>query len=371
MKIGFVADDTLDKPDGVQQYILAVGKWLREQGHEVHYLVGQSSRVDVPNVHSLSKNVAVTFNGNRLSIPLPAPRKAIRELLAKEQFDVLHVQTPHSPFLAQRVVCAASDKTKIIATFHILPHNRITAWLNRLLAVWLRPSLRRIDQLIAVSSAAKDFAEKIYGLPAQVIPNAIDLQPFLAATPNADVSKIPTILYLNRLEPRKGCLYLLQAVDQVVHTLGYKPKFQVVICGKGSQAQILKDYVAAHKLEAVVRFTGFLAEAAKPSYIAASDIAVYPSTGGESFGIVLLEGLAACHGVVLGGDNPGYSTVLAPFPAQLFDPKDTPAFAKLLVKHLDNPNARTKIAEKQRQYAQSFDVAVVGQKLLAVYMSSS
>src|SRR5487761_1271885 len=98
LKIGLVVDDTIDKPDGVQQYVLALGKWFTEQGHEVHYIVGESHRADLPNVHSIARNVAVTFNGNRLTIPLPVPRRKIRNLLDQLNLDVIHVQSPHSPF---------------------------------------------------------------------------------------------------------------------------------------------------------------------------------------------------------------------------------------------------------------------------------
>src|SRR3990167_6303303 len=91
LKIGLVVDDTLDKPDGVQQYVLLVGAWLSAQGHEVHYLVGQSSRTDLPNVHSLAKNVPVTFNKNKLTVPLPANKRRIQQLLEQEKFYILHV----------------------------------------------------------------------------------------------------------------------------------------------------------------------------------------------------------------------------------------------------------------------------------------
>src|SRR6188474_3063449 len=119
MKIGIVGDDTLDKPDGVEQYIQTIGRWFAQEGHEVHFLVGETTRTDFPNIHSLSRNVKVRFNGNRLSIPLPANRARIRRLLAKEKFDVLYVQMPYSPFLAGRIVKAAGPKTAVVGAFHI------------------------------------------------------------------------------------------------------------------------------------------------------------------------------------------------------------------------------------------------------------
>jgi phosphatidylinositol alpha-mannosyltransferase len=94
---------------------------------------------------------------------------------------------------------------------------------------------------------------------------------------------------------------------------------------------------------------------------------VYPSTGGESFGIVLLEAMAATKGVVLGGNNPGYATVLEPHQEQLFNPKDIHAFATMLVRYMSDDQLRSGAAEWQREYVQQFDVNVVGNKLFAVY----
>src|ERR1039458_8447904 len=104
LKVGFVLDDSLDKTDGVQQYILSLGSWLKQQGHDVHYLVGETVRTDIPNVHSLSRNINARFNSNRMSTPLPASPARIRKLLEDVQFDVLHVQIPYSPFLAQQII---------------------------------------------------------------------------------------------------------------------------------------------------------------------------------------------------------------------------------------------------------------------------
>src|ERR1700760_451276 len=107
MKIGLVLDDTLDTPDGVQQYVIQVGTWLTAQGHEVHYLVGATERTDIPHIHSLSRNLKVKFNGNRMSMPLPTSKRTLKRFLHEQQFDVLHVQVPYSPFMAGRLLLSA------------------------------------------------------------------------------------------------------------------------------------------------------------------------------------------------------------------------------------------------------------------------
>src|SRR3989344_2354655 len=124
MKIGFVLDDGFDRLDGVQQYMLTNGEWLNKQGHEIHYLVGETARDDIPNLHSLSKNLKVRFNKNRVSIPVRVYKKRILKLLSNEKFDVLHIQMPFSPMLSGYVVRNAPKHTAVVGTFHIAPYGK-------------------------------------------------------------------------------------------------------------------------------------------------------------------------------------------------------------------------------------------------------
>ncbi len=364
MKIGLVLDDTLDTPDGVQQYVLQVGGWLSEQGHEVHYLVGNTTRTDVPNIHSLSKNLQVKFNGNRMSMPLPTPGRLLRQFLDEYQFDVLHVQVPYSPFMAGRLIAAAPRTTAVVGTFHILPNSRLVAVANRLLGILNRRSGKRFDHIMAVSAPAQQFAHRAYGYKADVLPNPIRLAQFRDVTNDAPGINV---VFLGRLVARKGALQLLQAVSYVREHAMYIGPLHVHIGGKGGLLPELERYSKARGLTDVVTFHGFIEEADKASFLAQADIAVYPSTGGESFGIVLLEAMAAARGVVLAGNNPGYASVMQVYPDQLFDPLDTRGFADKLSWYLEHDTGRARAAELQRQYVQHFDVAVVGARLLAIY----
>jgi len=367
LKIGIVFDDSLDKPDGVQQYILALGSWLNEQGHEVHYLVGETTRKDLPRVHSLSRNVTVRFNGNKLSMPLPTSKTNIRSLLSQEAFDVLHVQVPYSPFLAARIVKAASPTVAIVGTFHILPNSRVAALANKVLAFWLHANLRRFNAFVSVSSAAQKFAKQVYGIDSNVLSNVIDYDRFHNAAPNS-AYRIgrPTILFLGRLVPRKGCKVLLEAVNILVHEKDFT-NLQVLVGGKGQLMPELVSYVKEKRLEHIVTFLGYVDEDAKPSLYASADISVFPSSGGESFGIVLLEAMASGRAAILAGNNPGYASVLAAQPALLFDPLDTKELATKLQKLLEQNNTRTAYAVWGAAYTQNFDVSLVGTKLLELY----
>lgn len=367
LKIGLVLDETLDKPDGVQQYVQTVGRWLTEQGHEVHYLVGDTSRTDYPNIHSVAKLMSVRFNGNKLFTPLPTSTTKIRRLLSELQLDVLHVQTPHSPFFAQKVITSAPERTAIVATFHILPYDWTVTAGMRGLAVLLRPSFRRIQRLFAVSPAAQKFIEATCHVPCEVLPNPIKLKNFKGAKGFPEYADMPTIVYLNRLVVRKGAMHLLRAACYVRDHKLYEQPFRVVVCGKGEETPKLQRFIRDHKLDDIVTMTGFVSEEDKPRYLASADIAAYPSTGGESFGIVLLEGMASSKGVVLAGNNPGYASVMAPKPEQLIDPKDTAAFAALLAKYLADPAARAAAAQWQKDYVKRFDINVVGKELVRNY----
>jgi len=366
MKIGFVLDDSLDKADGVQQYVLAMGEWLRGQGHDVHYLVSTTQRDDVANIHTLSKNVAVRFNGNRMSMPLPASKRAIKRVLTQEQFDVLHVQMPYSPLLAQRIIAAAPATTVIFGTFHIVPHHWHVGAASRLLALWTRPTLRRFDGVVSVSSAAQAFAKKTFKLESTVLPNVVDFARFSKAVAFPQYQGKLTIVFLGRLVTRKGCQTLLEAVEHLVNRPQKVPEFQVIICGKGPLEVRLKHYVTEHHLQPYISFVGFVSELDKPRYLRSADIAVFPSSGGESFGIVLIEAMAA-GAVVLAGDNSGYRSVLAPQPDLLFAPHDAMELADKLTFLLQETAQRLQVAHWSKQYVQQFDINVVGQQLVAAY----
>lgn len=367
LKIGFVFDDSLDKPNvGVQQYVVGTGEWLRAQGHDVHYLVGETVRTDFENLHSLSRNMRVRFNGNRMSMPLPANKAAIKQLLGRKQFDVLHVQMPYSPFLAGQIIRLAPKQTAIVGTFHIMPQTGFVGLATRALGLWTRSTLRRFQKIFAVSVAAKGFAEDAFGLSdVEVLPNVVDVRRFASARPFAKYAdKTPTIMFLGRLVERKGCKTLLEAANILANR---ELDFRVVVCGEGELADELQAYVRAHGLEKRVEFTGFVTEADKPRYLKSADIVAYPSNGGESFGIVLIEAMAAAHPVVLAGDNDGYRSVLGGRPELLFDPKSPQALADLLASFLQQKKAAQEAVAWQTTYVQQFDTAVVGAQILDTY----
>ncbi|MDB5170985.1 MAG: hypothetical protein JWO35_679 [Candidatus Saccharibacteria bacterium] len=366
-KIGLVLDDGLDKPDGVQQYILGVGEWLRNQGHDVHYLVGESKRTDITGLHSMSRNIMVRFNGNQLTMPLPTSRRKLRKFLDAEQFDVLHIQVPYSPFMGHRLIQAAGPRTAVVGTFHIAPNTGIVTLGTKALGIWLKSSLKRFDDMMSVSPAALNFARATFKVESTISPNVIEYPRFHTAKPfEKYADDTLTILFLGRLVSRKGCHLLLEAVAQLAKQADL-PKFRLVICGKGHLEAKLREYAMQQGIEDRVEFTGFVTEEDKPRYYASADISVFPSSGGESFGIVLLEAMASGRAAVLAGDNPGYRSVLHQNPELLFDPQNADALAKKLAIYLRDEALRKQMADWGEDYTKGFDVDVVGRQLQDIY----
>lgn len=367
LKIGLVLDDGLDEPDGVQQYILSIGEWLKMQGHTVHYLVGQTKRLDIGGTHSLSRNISVSSNGNSMSIPLPTSRHKLKAHLKREKYDVLHVQVPYSPFMGGQLVNMVDKSTAVVGTFHILPNSTLISFGTRLLGLWSWRSLRRFDKMLSVSPAAKAFAKKTFGVDSDILPNVVDYERFSSGGRLTKYQDgVLNILFLGRLVPRKGCLTLLQAITELKSDRAYLPKFRVIVCGRGPLQTSLAKYVFENAMEDLVEFAGFVKEEDKPNYYASADIAVFPSSGGESFGIVLLEAMAG-GAATLAGDNPGYRSVLADYPDQLFKATDSHELALLIKRYLTDASLRQATAKQGQDFAKNFDIPIVASQLVEIY----
>lgn len=366
LKVGFVFDDSLDVNDGVAQQVKILGSYFSDQGHQVRYLVGQTKMEQWrgEKVYSLSRNVRVSFNANKLSTPLPANRKRIKQILSDEKFDVLHVQMPHSPFMAGRIIKAARKNTVIIGTFHILPAGKLSVWGSHFLKMLYGKSLKYFDYIASVSKPASVFAKQAYGIDSEVIPNTVNIHQF--ETKHRELSPLPfrRVVYLNRLVERKGCKQLIEAFALLLKSL---PTTRLLIASDGHQRRKLEKLVSRLELSNNVKFLGFVSEADKPRLLANADIACFPSLYGESFGIVLLEAMASGASVVLGGNNPGYASVLSEQPLLLINPKDTQAFAVRLERLLTEKATIEGLHAWQLEHVKQYDVSTIGAQYLDVY----
>ena len=392
LRIAFVFDDTLDVLDGVQQHIVTLGRELARRGHEVHYIVGETHRSPMPHTHVMSRNVMVRFNGNRMRIPLPASRRRIRETLETIRPDILHVQAPYSPLMAGRVLAAAPERTGVVATYHIAPIGRLARLGGVALGAVNARSHRRVDEVVAVSDVAADYARATAHVEAQVIPNPVDVARLRAACatggPDAtDAAAHGTgaggigarggrhVAFLGRFVPRKGATLLLDALAWGErHGVAFPEGMHVTCAGMGPLLDECRRRAAA--LHTPVTFPGFVSEREKATLLAAADVAVFPSTGGESFGIVLLEAIAAGSGVTLAGDNPGYRSTLLGDTDALFPvdargdaaaERNAETLARRIARALTDADWAARLHAREETLLARYDVTAVADRLEAVY----
>lgn len=362
LTIGLVLDDSLDRPDGVQQMVTLLGKWLESRGHTVHYIASTTKRRDLKHVHSVAQSWNVSFNGNKLAIPRPASKSDLVELTQSHTFDVLHVQMPYSPMMSGRLMATAD--VPVVGTFHILPYNLWSHVGTRALGLLQARSLDRFQAVTATSEPARAFAASAYHVEPQIVPNPVDLARFRPAKSRKPGERF-RIVFLGRLVARKGVMRLLQAVNAM--SAEVKSRVLVDIGGTGPEQARAEKYVADNDLQDIIKFHGFIKESDKPRFLQRADIAVFPSTAGESFGIVLVEAMAAGAGVVVGGDNPGYRSVLGEWRECLVDPDDTEAFAHSLAMLIHDEKLRNRLHRAQSKAVKQYDIHEVGVRFEKLY----
>lgn len=364
LRIGFVLDDSLDRPDGVQQYVLTLGRWLTKQGHDVFYLVGQTSRSDIPGIHSMSKVLRVKINGNIVGTPLPANKNSVKKLLATLNLDVIHVQILYSPVLAGKVIECASVKTAVVGTIHIFPSTKFSHLMYKFESIMNKKTLSHFDEIVAVSKVAAEASHLNKLRKISIVPNPVDISRF---RPGQDPKKTGRkIVFLGRLVPRKGCQLLLQAISELNANNELPDGTLVEVAGSGPLESKLKSYVQANGLQQIVSFKGFIQEESKPAFLQAADIAVFPSSGGESFGIVLIEAMAA-RAIALGGNNPGYACVLNAESNELFDTRSPHDLALKLKELISNVSYANTVRARQAEHVKQFDMNVVGTQIVTTY----
>lgn len=368
LTIGFVFDDTLDALDGVQQHIITIGTELARRGHDVHYLVGETHHSPVPQTVSLARNVMVSFNGNRMRIPLPVCKREIRAALAHNNYDILHIQAPYSPLFGGRVLECAPQSTGVVATYHIAPIDRRARYGGRALGLINAHSHRRVDEVIAVSQVAAQYAQFTAHTHGTIIANPVNVEKFATAAHRATRNAAhPHIVFLGRLVPRKGAQLLLDALDYGErHGMFPMPGLHVTIAGDGP---LMDDCVQrAARLRTPVQFVGTVDEG-KTDLLASADVAVFPAIGGETFGIVLPEAIASGAGVTLAGDNPGYRWTMRGDEDALFSvgPDHARVLAERITRALtDAPWAR-RLHAREEALLDRYNVQAVTDEVEQVY----
>ena len=366
VKIALVTAFDLDYPGGVAEHVLHLGSEFRRLGHEVAVLAPRSrnaSRMesDQDGVYEIGNTITLPTNGSRARVTLDVTRyPAVRRLLRRERFDIVHVHAPLTPALTWMALFG-SDAVNV-ATFHA---QRDSSNWYRAFAPVFAPVVNRLDARIAVSEPARRFCSRYFPGTYTLIPNGIDLVRF---GPDAEpfpwaMDGRPRILFVGRHdEPRKGLDVLLRAMPEIRSLV---PGARLIVAGDGDVRR------HAMTLEAVgsdgVTFAGLVAPDDLPRYYASCDVFCAPSTGHESFGIVLLEAMASGKPIVA-SDIPGYASVMThQQEGLLLTPRDSGQIANATANLLTHPRQRAAFGAAGRATAEGYAWPRIAAQVLQVY----
>ncbi|WP_262700931.1 MULTISPECIES: glycosyltransferase family 4 protein [Streptomyces] len=359
MRIGIVCPYSWDVPGGVQFHIRDLADHLIRRGHQVSVLAPADDETPLPPyVVSAGRAVPVPYNGSvaRLNFGFLSAAR-VRRWLHDGAFDVIHIHEPTSPSLGLLACWAAQGP--IVATFHTSnPRSRA------MIAAYpiLQPALEKISARIAVSEYARRTLVEHLGGDAVVIPNGVDVDFFADAEPKEEWQR-ETIGFIGRIdEPRKGLPVLMRALPKIFEA---RPGARLLIAGRGDEKEAVADLPAP--LRERVEFLGMVSDEDKARLLRSVDVYVAPNTGGESFGIILVEAMSA-GAAVLASDLDAFAQVLDGGAAgELFANEDADALAAAAVRLLGDGERLAELRERGSRHVRRFDWSTVGADILAVY----
>ncbi|WP_413802376.1 glycosyltransferase family 4 protein [Streptomyces iranensis] len=359
MRIGIVCPYSWDVPGGVQFHIRDLADHLIRRGHQVSVLAPADDETPLPPyVVSAGRAVPVPYNGSvaRLNFGFLSAAR-VRRWLHDGAFDVIHIHEPTSPSLGLLACWAAQGP--IVATFHTSnPRSRA------MIAAYpiLQPALEKISARIAVSEYARRTLVEHLGGDAVVIPNGVDVDFFADAEPKEEW-RGETIGFIGRIdEPRKGLPVLMRALPKILEA---RPGVRLLIAGRGDEKEAVADLPAP--LRERVEFLGMVSDEDKARLLRSVDVYIAPNTGGESFGIILVEAMSA-GAAVLASDLDAFAQVLDGGAAgELFANEDADALAAAAVRLLGDEKRLAELRARGSRHVRRFDWSTVGADILAVY----
>lgn len=360
MRIGMVCPYSFDVHGGVQAHVLDLAEVLHRRGHEVSVLAPSSPHVKLPDyVVSGGKAVPIPYNGSVARLRFgPATHRMVKKWIAGGDFDVLHLHEPNAPSLSVLALMIAEGP--IVATFHTSTTKSLA--LSFFQGI-LRPWNEKIVGRIAVSDLARRWQMEALGSDAVEIPNGVDVGSFSSA-PTLPGYPRPgkTVLFLGRFdEPRKGMEVLLGALPALVQRF---PDVEILIVGRGDEDDLREE---AGDLARHLRFLGQVSDEEKASALRSADVYCAPNTGGESFGIVLVEAMAAGTAVVASNLD-AFRRVLADGKAgRLVPVEDSAALAEALIAVLGDDRLRARYVKAASAAVQRYDWSVVADEIMRVY----
>ena len=378
MRIALVSPYDISLPGGVNKHILNMSRVFTQAGHHACIIapVSAPGRMPASGVFSAGGCVVpIQVNGSlaRLSLA-PVAGKRIRRLLREGGFDVLHIHEPANPtlpWLVLNLVSRQSPRPLLAGTFHAARETADLSPAWRLLTRAAQPVIghwvAQLDARIAVSAVAREHAERLVAGFYRIVPNGVDVSLFAGdrGRPAIPAGEGPAILFVGRLEPRKGYRLLLQAFGRLLARI---PDARLVMVGPCSPRQCgrIRDELGPGAAARTV-FAGQVPEAELPRYYRACQVFCAPSQGCESFGMVLLEAMAAGAPIVA-SDIPGYRQVMQDGREGRLVPAGDPlVWADTLEEMLRQPARREAMGIQGRRTAAAYDWRHVASQVMGVY----
>jgi phosphatidylinositol alpha-mannosyltransferase len=366
MKIALVSPYDFAHPGGVNNHISELERQFTKMGHEVIVIAPASKPVS-------------TFGGRFVPIgrPWPYPSSGsvarislspwltsqVRDVLDREKFDIIHLHEPLCPALCATILRESNGNN--VGTFHAVDSRGYTLWWP-LTVMYLRKWFRKLNVRIVVSRSAMEFSNKHFPGDYTIIPNGVDVEHFSQDAPPIDDfsdSKI-NILFVSRLEKRKGVNYLLKAYKRAKKEI---PNSRLIIVGPGTRWSKKYEKRARQNGLPDVIFTGWVPYSELPRYYHTADVVCCPATGKESFGIVLLEAMAAGKPIIASNIK-GYADVIAHgSEGLLVPPRDEKRLARALVSLVTDGALRQEMGARGRIKALDYTWESIAVRVLACY----
>lgn len=353
LRIGLLCPYSLTIPGGVQGQVMGLARALRRQGHEVRVLGPCDGAPPDSFVTPIGESLPTVANGSIAPLA-PDPSAALRTIrvLRDEGFDVLHLHEPLTP--GPNLTALVMRTAPIVGTFHAAGDSLSYKYLNGP----LKGFASAIDARIAVSKDAIALAQKYLGGEYDILPNAVEIEQFQPSSPTVDRSTSRSIFFCGRHEPRKGLEVLLKA-----HAL-LPDDVRLVIASDGPETERLK-----REFDDPVRiqWLGRISEQDKADHLSRASVFCAPSLGGESFGVVLIEAMAAQAPVVASALD-GYMNVATDdIDAVLVEPGDVESLRAALMRVLDDPDLARRLTEAGGRRATDFSMTALATAYVKVY----